>query len=275
MFNILRTVHSESRRGLILLSLLSLLSLLALCGCAAVPGQAPWGSRVDYAPDWGKLGAAAVESLQDPLTWGPAAGALIFSLGDLDREVSDWARDEQPLFGGEADQAGDWLLGGISGLYLGSALLTESGTGKEWSRNKVRGLGLGLSADLTAIGLAYGLKKTTGRTRPDRSDQESFPSGHSSLAAVHAALFSQNLDTLPLSPPARKLLRGSGYALAWGTAWARIEAGKHYPSDSLAGLALGNWVAMTLQHSLLADSNTRLSLQLDRDEPRVVFQYSF
>jgi hypothetical protein len=270
MSSLWRSVVRSSPKLLLLCS-----SLLVLGGCAGVPGQAPWGSDVDFAPGWEKLGAAAVESLKDPLTWGPAAGALVFSLGDLDREVSDWARQEQPLFGDDADQAGDWLLGGITGLYLGSALLTDSGAGQEWQSNKARGLGLGLAANLTTAGLGYGLKQTASRTRPDGSDRESFPSGHSSLAATNAALFSGNLDSLPLASPARTLLRGSGYGLAWGTAWARIEAGKHYPSDVLAGLALGNWVALTLQNSLLQESRGRFTLQYDQRKSLAVVQFPF
>jgi len=31
--------------------------------------------------------------------------------------------------------------------------------------------------------------------------------------------------------------------VALGTGWARVEAQKHYPSDVLAGMALGNFMA--------------------------------
>lgn len=241
-----------------------LLALLLVSGCTAVPGQAPWGSRVDFRPGWDRLGRASLAALKDPLTWGPAAGALAFSIGDLDREASDWARTEQPLFNGQAETASDWLLGGSLGLYLGSALLADSGTTDSWRINKARGLGVGLTANLATAGLTYGIKETTGRTRPDATDRESFPSGHSSLAATNAALAAENLAHLPLAPSTRGLLRGTGHAVAWGTAWARIEAGRHYPSDVLAGLALGNLVARIALLSLDATSPlaTGLDLQL-------------
>jgi len=254
-----------------------LVSTALLSGCAAVPGHPPWGSRVDFTPGWNKLGRSAVAALKDPLTWGPAAGALAFSFGDLDREVSDWAREEQPLFGDEADRTGDWLLGSISGLYLGSAVLADSGNGSAWQSSKARGLGLGLSTNLAAGGITYGLKETVQRSRPDASDRQSFPSGHSSLAAANAVLFADNLNSLPLSPPNRIILAGAGYGLAWGTAWSRIEAGKHYPSDVLAGLALGHFVARVLQHGLLSDSQniTTLDLQMDRDLLLVSLRYDY
>lgn len=252
-------------------------SLALLTGCAAVPGQAPWGSRVDFTPGWEQLGQATVSALQDPLTWAPAAGALACTVGDLDRDISAWGREQQPLFGGDPDAASDLLLATTGGLYLGSALLADSGRDDTWTRNKLQGLGLGLTASLTTAGLSYGLKKTARRSRPDAGDRESFPSGHSSLAATNAALFAANLDALSLAPAARTTLRGAGYALAWGTAWSRIEAGRHYPSDVLAGLALGHFVARVAQDTLLPDPQhaANLDLQLDRQRLLVSLQRSF
>jgi len=256
---------------------LLLAGLLVLSGCAAVPGQTFWGSQVDFAPGWDKLGHSVTTALQDPLTWGPAAGALVCSVGDIDRDISAWGRENHPLFGGDPEAASDLLLAATGGLYLGSALLTDSGEGLEWQHNKTKGLGLGLTANLTTAGLSYGLKEMTRRTRPDASDRESFPSGHSSLAATNAALFSANLDALPLAPPARSILRGSGYALAWGTAWARVEAGQHYPSDVLAGLALGHFVARVAQETLLPTLHpaTALDLRLDNDRLLVTLRRRF
>lgn len=256
---------------------LLLAGLLALSGCAAVPGQPPWGSQVDFAPGWDKLGHAVATALKDPLTWAPAAGALACSYGDIDRDLSAWGRENHPLIGGDPEAASDLLLAASGGLYLGSALLADSGSGDQWQRHKLQGLGSGLTANLTTAGLIYGLKQTTRRTRPDASDRESFASGHSSLAATNAALFSANLEALPLTPPARSILRGSGYALAWGTAWARVEAGQHYPSDVLAGLALGHFVARTVEASLWPDSqhSVNLDLQLDRDRLLVTLRRSF
>ena len=41
------------------------------------------------------------------------------------------------------------------------------------------------------------------------------------------------------------------YALTLGTSWARIEAGWHYPSDTLAGMALGNFIASFINDAFL------------------------
>jgi membrane-associated phospholipid phosphatase len=41
-------------------------------------------------------------------------------------------------------------------------------------------------------------------------------------------------------------LRSSMFLLTAGTAWARVEAQKHYPSDVLAGAALGHFLGSFL-----------------------------
>ena len=39
--------------------------------------------------------------------------------------------------------------------------------------------------------------------------------------------------------------------LTLGTSWARIEAGWHYPSDTLVGMALGNFIASFINDAFL------------------------
>jgi len=39
--------------------------------------------------------------------------------------------------------------------------------------------------------------------------------------------------------------------MASGTAWARVEAGVHYPSDVLAGAALGNFLTAFIHDAFL------------------------
>ena len=41
------------------------------------------------------------------------------------------------------------------------------------------------------------------------------------------------------------------FTLSAGTAWARVEGGVHYPSDVLAGAALGNFTAVLLHDLFL------------------------
>ena len=41
------------------------------------------------------------------------------------------------------------------------------------------------------------------------------------------------------------------YGTAAATGWARVEAGKHYPSDVLAGYAIGSFLARFAYHAFL------------------------
>ena len=52
----------------------------------------------------------------------------------------------------------------------------------------------------------------------------------------------------------------TGKAAAWGTAWARVEAGKHYPSDVLASAALANFVAGFIQRAFISSPDISVSV---------------
>ena len=73
------------------------------------------------------------------------------------------------------------------------------------------------------------LKASVSRFRPEHGTH-SFPSGHSSMAFTGATLMDLNSGPV-LGIPA--------YGLAAFTAFARVESGRHFPSDVLAGAAIG------------------------------------
>ncbi len=43
------------------------------------------------------------------------------------------------------------------------------------------------------------------------------------------------------------------HGLAVGTAWARVEAGKHYPVDVLAGYAVGRFIGLFAHRAFMTD----------------------
>jgi membrane-associated phospholipid phosphatase len=53
--------------------------------------------------------------------------------------------------------------------------------------------------------------------------------------------------------PVQTSLRLGLTGLAAGTAWARVEAGVHFPSDVLAGAALGNIMGHLIQGASLGE----------------------
>jgi len=103
--------------------------------------------------------------------------------------------------------------------------------------------------------LERGLKETIHRPRPDTSDRseatKSFPSGHTSHTAVFTTLASRNVATLPWPEASRTALQAGLIGLTIGTAWARVEAKQHFPSDVLFGAALGNFFGAFMNEAFL------------------------
>jgi len=237
---------------------------LTCCGCATLPSGRGWGADATAKPGWARLGEAAVSAAKDPWVWAPVAGALAFQVNSFDRKTSDWARENTPIFGSTSG-AERWSnnLRTTSGvLMLGTLIATPGGddTG-EWLTNKLRGGTVELGA-IGATSLATSvLKNTTGRTRPNGANDESFVSGHTSSAAVSGRLAKINLDAINLSDGTRLAADIGIDAVVIGTAWARVEAGAHYPSDVLAGMALGNFVGRFVTDAFLGpDSRQSVAL---------------
>ena len=82
----------------------------------------------------------------------------------------------------------------------------------------------------TNIGVTYGLKALISKERPNGEDDESFPSGHTSVAFQGASFIHKR------------------YGLKWAVAayagaayvgWKRVDTDNHYKVDVLAGAAIG------------------------------------
>ena len=81
--------------------------------------------------------------------------------------------------------------------------------------------------------LTMQLKRAAGKQRPDDTDFESWPSGHTSHAfATASVLYEEFKHTSPL-------LAYSGYLFAITTGYLRMANNRHYLSDVLAGAGLG------------------------------------
>ncbi|MDH6305285.1 membrane-associated phospholipid phosphatase [Parabacteroides sp. PF5-5] len=92
------------------------------------------------------------------------------------------------------------------------------------------GLKQGAFAGVMTMGVSYALKYLISKDRPDRSDDHSFPSLHTSVSFTGAA-FIQRRYGWKWGIPA--------YAVAAYTGWARTYAKKHDWWDVTAGAVLG------------------------------------
>jgi hypothetical protein len=207
-------------------------------GCASLTERGYWGAAAGW-PDGHRLASSAVKAARNPNTWIPAAGALVFGVTSLDDKVSDNAIDNAPIFGRHAESASDTLRDIAVASYLVTAIVAPSDTLK----SRFDGLLVGGTTLLVDRALVDGLKQVTDRERPDGSNNRSWPSGHTSLAAVSANMTVGNLNYVNMPRWARLTANVGLYGTAAATGWARVEAGKHFPSDVLAGYAIGSFLA--------------------------------
>ena len=223
-----------------------LAALLALTGCATLPGGPRWGQNVTVRPGWARVRRAAVSAATDPWVWGPLAGAAVLQVDNLDHRISRWGRTHTPIFGSNAN-ATRWsyrLRSASVGVDIAALLFAPSGPfGKTWLEDKAKGYLVNLVAATTAIESNTLISRMVRRERPNRVNDHSFPSNHTTASAVYTRLATLNLQEIPMNHGFRDALDVGLHGLTFATAWARIEGGWHYPSDTLFGMALGNFCA--------------------------------
>lgn len=232
----------------------AILCASGLTGCGTLAGGTHWGADTTLRPGWTRLREAAVHAATNPRVWVPLAGAAALQIGHADREISDWARDHHPIFG-SAKSASDWSDGlriVAAVAYAGTVLATPgSDDAAEWFADKSRGVLGGIGAVAMTSGTVLALKNTTGRERPNSADDESLPSGHAATTAVLNQLAARNLRSVDVSDGTRRALGLGLDGLTLATAWSRVEAGAHYPSDTLLSTAIAHFIGMTVNDAFV------------------------
>jgi len=233
---------SSSRKWI--LPILILLSFY-IAGCGTLNNGRGWGQDAIYPVDLKRVGRAAHNAFFDLQTLVPAIGALIFTIDDWDEKASDWAIDHNPVFGSieDAVDASDAINTFLMAETVITTLATPSGDDpKTWAYSKFKGACVEIAANKAATRTTSYLKKKVGRKRPDESNDKSFPSGHATKAFSLSTLSNRNLDSIHMNKYLKRSLQTTNILLATGTAWARVEGHRHYPSDVLAGSALSHFL---------------------------------
>ena len=250
-------------------SITVLVLVAVFSGCSTMSNGRGWGQDVGFG-NWNKIKRAAVNAATDPETWVPALGAVVMSMGDLDKEVSEWASDETPIYGSQEDarDASDDLKDSLQAITILTAIAAPSGDNAgEWASSKAKGLLVEIAAGGLAQTPTSFLKDNVNRTRPDGSNERSFPSGHATQAYAYSTLSSRNVNAMRFSNTTKKVTRIGLKTLAAGTAWVRIEARKHYPSDVLAGAALAHFLSAFIHDAFMGiDQNTIISVTHDTEK---------
>jgi undecaprenyl-diphosphatase len=100
---------------------------------------------------------------------------------------------------------------------------------------------------------------------------QSFPSGHSTLAAAVYLTLATLIASVEIRPAAKRLVYGLAGAVTVAVGISRVYLGVHWPSDVLAGWSLGaTWALgawLVLERLRDAPSMTANSLKPDRPPP--------
>jgi len=246
-----------------ILVLLMICSALGACG--TLPDGRTWGSDATFTPGWERVKTSAVDAARDPWVWAPLAGAALFQIDDWDRRTANWAQENTPVFGSQRsaeDWSDDLRTASVLAHYATIAATPSGDSPAEWVTNKTRGTLVQSAAVAGTVLVTRTSKTTIDRERPNGQGTESFPSGHTSASAVHTRLASRNLQSIEMNEGVRTSLDVGLYALTIGTSWSRIEAGWHYPSDTLVGMALGNFLASFINDAFLG-------IELEREGAQV------
>jgi membrane-associated phospholipid phosphatase len=213
-----------------------------------------WGEDTNLLPGWERIQKAAVNAISAPETWIPLGGAFLIHVTETDYQIANWASTHNPVFGSQsnADNFSDYTLYFSRMVYYSSVFLTPGGNNVDvWIVSKIKGAAIGLaSTQLNEKGVSY-IKHEGDRLRPDKTDYLSFPSGHTSKVAVHNMLTLRNLENTSFCTCAKTGLHIGISSITFATAWSRIEANRHYPTDVLIGAAIGNFLGSFIHDAFI------------------------
>lgn len=121
-------------------------------------------------------------------------------------------------------------VGGSAAVQSGIAVGTYL-AGRFSHKEAVRSLGLELvRSQIVAQTVTQALKLASQRTRPDGSNDRSFPSGHASATFATATVLNRHFGWKAGVP---------AYAFGAFVAISRLQGNKHYASDVIFGAAVG------------------------------------
>ncbi|PHQ27673.1 phosphatase PAP2 family protein [Leeuwenhoekiella nanhaiensis] len=144
--------------------------------------------------------------------------SLFFSLVTFQIQAQDTSETKPEI--GTTQKIGDVVLFALPAATLGTSFIIGDEKGA-WQFTK------GL---LLTVGVTYGLKYSINKQRPDMSNDNAFPSGHTSTV-FHSAGYVHRRYGFKYALPS--------YALAGFTAASRIDSNKHDILDVIAGAAIG------------------------------------
>ena len=191
--------------------------------------------------------------LQNSMYGFRAMGALLFLSAFLTYGQME------PLTSSQNAQktAGDILLFTMPAMAMGSTFIWQDGQKGTYQFSK---------ALAGTLAVTYGLKLAINKERPNGENNNSFPSGHTSVAFTSAA-FVQKRYGWEYGIPA--------YLLAGYVGYTRIEANKHDAVDVVAGAAIGIGMGYLFTKRYEGQKKLRISSGFMENTPTIGLTYKF
>lgn len=250
--------------------------------CSIINKKGSWGRNAIYPLSGERILTAFKKNASSAHVWGPLLGAGVIGVSNSDKKLSNWVRNEGNVFK-DADAADAWSDNFNNILkyqmYLSIALTPSYDEDMNFGKyvwNKTKG---GLVVNFASSGSRFSVhqvRKVVKRQRPNKIDHKSLPSGHAAEAGSRRALVGKGLDAIEMSNDLRLGINSLNTTIAIGTLWARVEGNRHYPSDVMAGYALGSFISGFLYDSLMNfDPNVSVALIPMGDKVSAQYTYQF
>lgn len=213
------------------------LALFAALACALAPA-APAAAPRD------SLAAPSLRPTRADAAFALATAGVVTWAATRDRNLSGVVRASDTRFAldlaATAKRMGDPYV-------VAPALLAVDGVARLARRPALGAATERIALSMVAAGAVSGaIKRLAGRERPDESpddasrlhflaNHDAFPSGHTVVAFSLAAAIDAETRA--------RWVPWLAYPAAGVTAWSRVRDGRHWPSDVVAGAAIGGWTA--------------------------------
>jgi membrane-associated phospholipid phosphatase len=185
---------------------------------------------LDFLNDQKAIWTSPLHVTGNDVKWLAPTGAAVGTLFVFDHRISDALKADTSLRSpsNTVSQIGNIAPYAVPGTMLFLGAVTHDSHAVEAGR-------LTAEAELDSEVVMTVLKLATARTRPNMSDNKSFPSGHAMSMFTLASVMSHEYHDKPL------VVYGS-YGVATAVAIARVGGLNHFPSDVLAGAVMGELI---------------------------------
>lgn len=201
------------------------------------------GFALDFLNDQKDIWTSPLHINGGDLKWLAPIGAAGGTLYIFDQKISNAAKANPSLMGpsnaiSDVGLITPWAVPGT--MWVLGSIKHDDHTAEAGR--------LGIEAAVDSEVVMQVLKFAVGRERPNLTNNQSFPSGHTMDAFAFAAVMSREYHD-------KKLVVFGSYGLATAVGLARVGSLNHFPTDVLAGAVMGELIGRYVvnHHAQLAE----------------------